>query len=163
MNQIVFIQLLKQCTDRVQNRVLLACVLVTMLIISVWGRFYLPNIKIGYIREEYELLLNMDILYAPLFIFACVELSRLVPFKFLNTFWIRLGTQSLLMWFVSCIFFNVSKEIFQPILYFPKNPIFVMIWGTAICYICAVILDFIIKLPQEWITIQGNKYEKFIR
>lgn len=57
----------------------------------------------------------------------------------------ELGKKSMYMWFVHCIFFNCSKRIFQPILYCPKNPFIVLIWGLGLCYCVASILEMLCK------------------
>ena len=56
---------------------------------------------------------------------------------------------TLLMWFVSCIFFNNCKAIFQPILYYPHNPVIVTIWGLVLCFVLSYILDIGIKRIQN--------------
>lgn len=95
---------------------------------------YLPGIVI-----------NHDVIYVPLFVYCIIKLSRIITFKYVRMPVIKIGEQSLLMWFVSCIFFNCCKEIFQPIIYFPKNPVLVTIWGLILTYLMAVAFDFVIK------------------
>lgn len=89
--------------------------------------------------------LNMDIIYAPLFIYALVYMCRGIKFKPVKDVLFQIGKYSLLMWFISCIFFGKTKEIFQPVLYFPKNPLLVLIWGLLICFGAAFVLDKPIK------------------
>ena len=62
-----------------------------------------------------------DFMIIPLYIFSIVNLCKLCRFDLLQKIIMQLGKQSLLMWFVSCIFFNNSKRVFQPVLYFPRN------------------------------------------
>ena len=57
----------------------------------------------------------------------------------------RIGEVSLEMWFVHGIFFNTSKEYKQGILYAPKSPIFVFVWGCLLCYGMAKLVESIIK------------------
>lgn len=54
------------------------------------------------------------------------------------------------MWFVSCIFFNNSKQVFRPILYFPRNPVLVLLWGLILCMAVSVILNFVVSRLTDW-------------
>ena len=51
------------------------------------------------------------------------------------------------------IFFNTCKEYTQWILYYPKNPILVLLWGLALCLFVSVIImfpiDFIVKIKNK--------------
>lgn len=116
---------------------------IVMIVVAIWGRYYCPYIVVGRISEEYALNVNMDIFYAPMFIYACINLRRQINLK--NSYIMsNLGKQSLLMWFISCIFFDELKTIFQPVLYLPQNPILVLIWGAVLCYLFALLLSLII-------------------
>ena len=42
---------------------------------------------------------------------------------------------------VSCIFYNNCKDIFQPILYFPKNPLLVTAWGLLMCLAVSFVFE----------------------
>ena len=67
-----------------------------------------------------------------------------------------IGKHSLLMWFIHSIFFNVSKEFTQPILYYPHNPVIVTIWGLIMCLLISILLSF----PINYITKIKNKIFK---
>ena len=58
----------------------------------------------------------------------------------------QIGKYSLLMWFVSCIFFNNSKKVSQPLLYWPGNPVLVLLWGLLLCCVVSALLDPVMKL-----------------
>ena len=60
------------------------------------------------------------------------------------------GRYSLLMWFIHCIFFNNCKDIFQPILYWPRNPILVLLWGISICYILVLFWNIPLKFAMKY-------------
>lgn len=75
-----------------------------------------------------------DIIYAPIFIYATVNILRILKLNAIYNVIGEIGKYSLYMWFFHCIFFNVSQNVFQPILYFPRNPILVILWGLLLCY-----------------------------
>ena len=53
------------------------------------------------------------------------------------------------MWFLHCIFFNVCSEKTQHILYFPKNPVLVVLFGLLLCYVVSVLVDFGLRFILE--------------
>ncbi len=69
----------------------------------------------------------------PFFIYGIVNLVNPIKNLKLMKPFLYIGKASMLMWYTHCIFFNCSKEIFQPILFLPKNPILVTLWGVVIC------------------------------
>lgn len=94
----------------------------------------------------------MDVVYTPIFVYSIINIIRMIPIK---KFWNligEIGKYSLYMWFLHCIFFNVSKNIFQPILYWPKNPILVILWGLLLCYVAARLID----IPLKRLLINKN-------
>ena len=58
------------------------------------------------------------------------------------------------MWFLHAMFFNCCREYLQPLVYFPRNPLLVMLLGVAVCYVLACLLDFAIKPVLKF----KNKY-----
>ena len=140
----IFFAIYDSFIDRLGNLFLKDIILCVMVVIAVWGRYFCPNLIVGYINDESSMKLNMDILYAPMFIYACVNLARQLKSSKIHII-SELGKQSMLMWFGSCIFFNTSKSLFQPILYLPRNPVLVVIWGTFLCYIFAFLMSLITK------------------
>ncbi len=96
---------------------------------------------------------SFDFLYAPSFIFGLIGILRMIPnIKFLSPIAI-IGKYSLLMWFIHSVFFNVSKEFTQPILYYPHNAILVTLWGLVLCLVAAIVLSFpincIVKIKNK--------------
>lgn len=67
-----------------------------------------------------------------------------------------IGKYSLTMWFVSCIFFNQCKAFTQPILYLPKDPLLVTVWGLLLCLFASVI----IQIPTNLLVKLKNKVFK---
>lgn len=89
--------------------------------------------------------MTLDVVYVPFFVFGIIRLSRIITEKHIHFVVSKIGEKSLLMWFTSCIFYGNMKEYFQPVLYFPKNPVLVTIWGLILTYLMAVAFDFVIK------------------
>lgn len=96
---------------------------------------------------------SFDFVFAPTFIFGLIGLLK--SFKNVKLLFpvALIGKYSLLMWFIHSIFFNVSKDFTQPILYYPHNPILVLLWGIVIC----LSISFIVSFPINFIIKIKNK------
>ncbi len=97
-----------------------------------------------------DFIVNMDIFYAPVFIFVLVHFCKTAYLSGLKAVLSRIGKYSLLMWFISCIFYGNSSSIFQPILYLPHNPVLVTLWGNLLCYVFSYVADIGIKRIQNY-------------
>lgn len=99
---------------------------------------------------------SFDFLYAPLFIFGLIKVLKFIPnLKVLLPISV-IGKYSLCMWFIHSVFFNVSKEYTQPILFYPKNPVLVLIWGSLLCLAISYVLSF----PINFLNRTKNKLFK---
>lgn len=91
--------------------------------------------------------INLDVLYAPLFVFSFFTLLKLLP----N--WLKkcavpvalMGQTSLGMWLISGVFFGVNSGIMQSILYFPRKAPLVLLWGLILCFIPAYLIDMLMR------------------
>lgn len=92
----------------------------------------ISNIVLSAIRK------CIRILSIPLFIYGLIEIISLVKCKTVRLVAAEIGKMSMFMWFLHSVFFNCSKEIFQKVLYFPRCPLFVLIWGFAVCWAASV-------------------------
>lgn len=113
------------------------------------GRYFVQDVQLGYLTilgGRYKLALPMDILYAPLLVYGLGNLLQYRKGKLPVTLLEKIGEKSMLMWFLHCVFFNVCKEYTQPLLYFPKNPILVLLNGLLICYVLASLVNPVLKL-----------------
>lgn len=116
--------------------------------VSFFCRLICPRFSLGAISiagNWMELTFTMDILYGPLFFYGAVNLLRRIPWSVVRRPLEALGKQSLLMWFLHCVFFNCCKELTQPVLYFLKNPLLVTVFGLGVCYGGARLLDIPLK------------------
>lgn len=127
-------------------------------LVAFFGRYYCQYLTLGTLNIRggmYELTYTMDILYAPLFVFGMGNLLqslRETPvFRLLG----KIGKQSLLMWFLHCAFFNVTKEITQPLIYAPRNPILVTLFALTTCYLAATAID---KLLQPTLKLKNKLF-----
>ncbi|MBQ4128757.1 MAG: acyltransferase family protein [Ruminococcus sp.] len=77
----------------------------------------------------------------PFFIYGLINIFRIFDNKKWLTVFDKIGKYSMTMWFVHCMFFNCSKEILQPVLYLPRYPVLVVIWGLSLCFILSVPLQ----------------------
>lgn len=135
----------------IKNKVFNIFVYLIIAFAAPMGRWLEPALMIGFSKLP-AFYISMDILYTPIFIYAVVNLCKTTSFEHLKFILAPIGRYSLLMWFVSCIFYNNSKSIFQPILYYPHNPILVTIWGLILCFIPAYVIDIGAKKLQGLIS-----------
>lgn len=126
---------------------IIICLLLILTIFLISGLNHVIIIKFF----KYYFLINLDIIYIPIFIFCITYILRIIKYKALLKI---IGKYSLLMWLTHCIFFNPSKKFFQPILYIFKKPILVLLWGLFLCYIMSIIFEKIIK---KLLNIKNNK------
>ncbi len=111
-------------------------------------RHYVPKVTLftfSLMGHSVPVSVFADVIYAPVFVYAVVNIVRLIRLNIIWNIIGEIGKYSLYMWFLHCIFFNVSKDVFQPILYFPKNPVLVVLWGLLLCYASARIIDVPLK------------------
>ena len=119
------------------------------------GRWLDPKIDIRFVvlhgpHTSPNLSIHFDCLFAALFIYAVVNLTKLLPLRFGKSVLAQIGKQSMLMWFLSCIFYGCCRSYFQPLLYFPRNPVLVLLWGLLLCWLVASALDFALKRVLKW-------------
>lgn len=123
-----------------------------MVIASLAGRYYWQYVHLGALEirgGEYQVIYTTDIIYAPLFVYGMANILQFIRKSFVFKILMK-SAQSLLMWFIHCPFFNVCREITQPILYVPKNPVMVLIWGLLLCYLPSVMIDLLLKRVLQW-------------
>ncbi len=110
-----------------------------LLLISFFGKYFSPEFS-------YIFGFELDFIYAPIFVYALINLVNMISNynKWLYPFSI-IGKYSLSMWFIHCVFFNTCKQYTQSILYWPNNPILVVVWGIVICLIPSIIINCLIN------------------
>ena len=104
-----------------------------------WKYVYLFVVKLR--TGEYPIMLAADFFLAPIFVYSAARVLQYAKKTVLMKILCQIGKYSLHMWFLHCIFYNACRDILQPILYWPGNPVLVVIWGLILCYIPAVLLD----------------------
>ncbi|MBQ7645878.1 MAG: acyltransferase [Clostridia bacterium] len=97
-----------------------------------------------------------DFIGAPTFVFGLVDLCGMIKHKKLLVPLKLIGKYSLSMWFVHGLFFNVCAPYTQKLLYWPKHPALVTLWGLLIC----LIVSYLIMIPINFINKQKNKLLK---
>lgn len=117
----------------------LACICAAMA-----GRSAIESVPLFSLRvlgEDVQVRCTMDVFYAPMFVYGISMLLRRAGDGYVMSVLRRIGEQSLLMWFIHCIFFNVSNEITQRILYWPRHPVLVVGFGLLMCYAAALVIS----------------------
>lgn len=111
---------------------------------------YISFIIIPFIAMYYG---GFSFICAPLFVFGILSIVKLIRYKRIFAPISVIGKYSVLMWFLHCIFANPCKYFTQPILYYPKNQVLVLIWGLVMCLAVAFVIkfpiDFVIKLKNR--------------
>lgn len=115
----------------IKNKGVRIAVDVLLMGIALAGRYFLSQISINI--SVFTVTFSFNFLLAPLFIYGLLNLYYAVAQKKVFLPLSVLGKYSAGMWFVHCLFFNSCKAYTQPILYFPKNPLLVLLWGLLIC------------------------------
>jgi len=121
--------------------------------LSFFARLYCRSFTLGSVAHqagEFALTFNPDMLYVPVFLYALVNLWALLPWQRLQAFAAGVGKYSLLMWFFHCAFFNVARDVTQPILFLPRFAPLVLAWGAALCYAAARAVDLPLRRLNAW-------------
>ena len=132
---------------------------------AIFGRRFFPGTSLCLMdlwNKNLTIYINVDIVYAPLFIYGAANLIRSTK-QFIWKIFIIIGESSMLMWFLHSGFFNVTRETMQPILYWPRNPVLVVIFGLGICYLLARVINIplkpLLKLKNKLLLGGKNKRE----
>lgn len=148
----------------IKYEVIKLSIAVIIIAVSFVGEYVSPNFSLGemsFFQDSVVFTYKMSLFYIPTMIWGFITiLSKLsdkgITRRLLQTF----GKYSLLIWFLHGIFFNVCKNIFQPILFFPRNPILVFVWGAGICLGAAMIWDIPIRKSKELLNVLYNKCKR---
>ena len=107
---------------------------------------------------------SLKVLSILFFMYGLINILKLISNHPFTKPLASLGKYSLLMWFVHCLFFNITREYTQKILYFPNNAFFILIWGLFLCYILALAFDFfnhfIFKMIDKFYPLHFNQSSK---
>ena len=129
-----------------------------LFIISSFMRWYLPDISIMFMESKI-IYITLDIVYAPIAVGALATIFfYLDKLRISYNLLTRIGEKSMYMWFIHCIFFNNCKSIFQPILYWPRNSVLVLMWGMFVCYVFACLLSKLYSPIEQRIV--NNIYDR---
>lgn len=104
---------------------------------TLTGRLF--GLESGPLDDQRMLLVKA--LVIPVFLYGLLQILAALRGTILFRVLVQLGKVSMSMWFLHCIFFNVCKETFQPILYGLKNPVLVLLFGCAVCWLAARVLE----------------------
>lgn len=148
----VFETYLDTLTCKIHTKMCKISFWVLLCILAFFGRVVCLWFQLGriYVCGRWvEILFTMDIVYAPLFVYGATNILRSIKFDLIQKQLGAIGKQSMLMWFFHCVFFNCCKEYTQPVLYFLKNPLLVLVFGTVLCYLAAVLTEKLLKLIRK--------------
>ena len=86
-------------------------------------------------------IVNPAAILTPILLFSVVALLRRTSFMLIRNCLVFWGKQSMNIWFLHCIFFNCAKNFFQPIAYWPQNPLLVLLWVLGMCSLASLIIE----------------------
>lgn len=121
--------------------------------IAFAGRLALPRFRLGAIQSAgvwSELVFTMDILYAPLFVYGGAKLLEAIKWSPVQNMLGALGRRSMYIWFLHAMFFNCCAPALQPLVYWPHNPVLVLLLALAVCYALAAAMDFVVRPVLKW-------------
>lgn len=140
----VFEKLFDRGADRCKDTVSKLLIWFALAVTAAAGRYWWKYLYIGSLQlrsGNYPIMLTADFFLAPMFVYGAARLLQYVKNTVLMKILGEIGKYSLHMWFLHCVFFNVCRQVTQPILYWPGKPVLVVIWGLVLCYVPAVLLD----------------------
>lgn len=131
-------------------------------VMAFWGRQFAPRIIIPLDagNELWNLRISMDMLYTPVLVYAIVNLVQGISLKWIWRGLAGLGKYSMQIWLVSCLFFGAAKETYQPVLYAPRHPVMVILWGLLICYAAGRVIEIAAKFMADCIKYKITLYKK---
>ncbi len=114
------------------------------------GRYVWPGMTLALdvmpqIHSRLSFYFSLDTIYVILFMYFLIRIWNIIKNNKIRFMVSNIGKYSLLMWFIHSVFFANCKHMFQPILYFPRNPILVTLWGLFLCCLCALPINVIVQ------------------
>ena len=119
---------------------------------AIAGRYFCDSftLDIRCLNRAWKMRWTLDMLYAPAFVYGAAGLLQCIRSQWVIDALRRIGEQSQRMWFIHCVFFNVSNEVTQRILYWPGHPVLVVAFGLLICYAAAWAISPVEKKLMAW-------------
>ena len=140
-----------ECWARFKHNMFMDVLISLMIVFLVpFGRYVWPGMTLTLdvmpqIHSRLSFYFSLDTVYVVIFIYFLLRILNNIKNKKIRFVLSSIGKYSLLMWFIHGVFFANCKHMFQPILYFPRNPILVTLWGLFLCYLCALPINFIVQ------------------
>lgn len=135
------------------------CACAAMLVLAFFGRHFAPRVivQLPFGGEAGQLRLSMDVLYAPVFVYALAALLEALPAHLPVRVLAYIGRRSMQLWLLSCAFFGASKALCQPLLYAPRVPVLILLWGLALCDLAAQGIDALLRAAKKICAIPLQK------
>lgn len=138
----IFDEILSEITN---NKLIKAIVLFITLFISFFGRYCCENISFAsytFMGNDLSIKINLDVIYAPLFIYSIVNIFNYfkVDFKILQ----NIGVHSTSIWFIHCLFYNASSTTYNTFAYSLNNPLIALLIVFVSSYLLAIVFDWLI-------------------
>ena len=116
---------------------------VLLIIATLTHRYYLPSV-IGF---------NLDLIYAPIFIYAVIAILNLYD-GFIARIFKILGNYSVYMWFVHALFFTeLTRNYFQPLILVSDNLCIIILWTISLTFIMSFVISKIVEVVRRNISL----------
>ena len=140
----VFGRFLDRGCDRISRKSMKLLLWTAMAVAAAAGRYWWQYLYLGTLEIRgglFPVKFDADLILAPFFVYGAANLLQCLRKTPVMKLLIQTGKYSLHMWFFHCIFYNVCRNVTQPVLYWPRDPVLVVIWGLLLCYIPSVLID----------------------
>lgn len=122
---------------------------VILLWLAFRGCYYIEQLNLGSIRFrscDCPIVFPAEAIYAPVFLFGTANLLTRIRGSLAVRVLEKIGDHSMLMWFYHCFFFGSCGKVTQLLLYWPRNPILVLLNGLLLCYLAAALTEPVRKM-----------------
>ncbi len=146
--------LLDRTVTWLRNRIpslVLGVVGILLVLLAVYLRYKLFRIKVW--GEK----IQTDTYLSPLLIlgFVLIPINKIKPLKALLEI---LGKYSVEIWFLHALFFgNATRQVFQPLAYWPRHPVLVVCWILLLSLLMALLVVNLYPLPQKLLAWKNRK------
>ncbi len=138
-----------QSAIKINKKIVLILIMSLIIILTFLSKRHHISFKFGemYFKDGIiDISYSIDIISVPLFIWAIVNIIHMIGFnRLILKIFEEIGKKSMMMWFVSCAFFSNLSQKLQPFLYWPHNPVLVVLWGCLLCYIISIFFNILSK------------------
>lgn len=104
--------------------------------------------------------INLYTIYTPILIYEFMIIINNLKHNFIPKIFEFLGKHSLNIWFLHALFLSkYTRKLVQPIGFWPKNPVLIIIWEILLCIPISMLINLIFDKSNKLISIYKNRKE----